>query len=318
VEVKRAAIFTGRALIITMSTFLPEGTDRFSGIFLLLAAAFLFALSTVFLKFALAAPYLVAPSVATFARFLVGFLMFSSYMAVKGQSLRPNRGMTVLMRAVLNTLAVILLFTGIKYTTVTKSNILNLTYPAFIFLVAPYITGEKQKSSHYLFLLITLIGAALIVLSGRQVDFSRINKGDLLSLASGIVSAFAISGLREARKYDSSQIILFYQMSFGSLATLVWMLPSFVVPKGRGLGHVIIAAVLSNVGQLCITEGYRSIGASLGAIVLESGILFAALLGITIFRDPLNLSILFGGLLILFSIAGVSGILERKPDVKQH
>lgn len=294
-------------------SIVPHGKHLFKGVFMLTTAALLFSSSTVFLKYATGAPYLVSPAVATFARFFVGFLMFSSYMAYRKNPLRPNRPGTVFMRAVLNTLAVILFFTGIKYTTVTKSNILNLTYPAYIFVIAPYITGEQQKARHYLYLLCTLLGAGFIVMSGGNVDFSQINKGDILALSSGIASAFAITGLREACKYDDSSVILFYQMGFGTLATLALMLPSFSMPAGMGLVHIGIAALLSNVGQFFITEGYRYISASLGSIVLESGILFAAVFGIGLFNDPLTPSIILGGILIVVSIAGVSGLFDRRP-----
>jgi drug/metabolite transporter (DMT)-like permease len=203
-------------------------------------------------------------------------------------------------------------FAGIRYTTVTKSNILNLTYPVFVFLAAPYIAAEKQKLQHVAFLAVAMIGAGLVVTGGTNgIDLGGINIGDVLSLLSGVVAGFAISGLREARKHDSSPVILFYQMGFGTVVTLLWMLPSFAMPRGWGLAHTLLAAAASNAGQYFLTEGYRHISASLGAIVLESGILFAALLGISLFHDPLTPPIIAGGVLILGSIAGVSGIFGR-------
>jgi drug/metabolite transporter (DMT)-like permease len=278
------------------------------GIVLLAGAAFLFALATVFLKFATSAPYSVSPAAAIFARFFVGFLMFGSSAALTGASLRPNRAVKVALRAVLNTAAVTLFFFSIKYTTVTKSNILNLTYPAFIFLIAPFMTGERQRRRDYLFLAATLAGAFLTVRAGGPADLAVVNRGDALALASGVVSAFAIAGLRETCKYDRPQVILFYQMGFGSLATFFLLAPSFALPRGNGLLLILLAAVVSNAGQLLLTEGYRHINAALGSIVLESGILFAAVLGIGIFHDPLTPSLVLGGLLIFVSIVGVSGV----------
>jgi|AGTN01.1.fsa_nt_gi EamA-like transporter family. len=279
----------------------------FTGVILLLCASLTFALSTVFVKFATSAPYFVSPALATFARFFIGFLMFSTTLASSGVSLKPNNPRTVAVRAVLNTVAVILFFMGIKHTTVTNANILNLTYPAFVFLIAPFMTGEKQVMRDYAYLAATLAGAALIVLGGGDsVSFSSVNLGDVFALGSGIVAAFAISGLREATKYDSAHVILFYQMAFGTLATLVLVIPSFQLPHGRALVYVLIAAVLANLGQFFITRGYSFISAALGSVVLESGIFFAAVLGITIFNDPLTPAIVLGGVLILLSIAGIS------------
>lgn len=280
------------------------------GVILLLMSAFMFSCSTVFLKIATSAPYHVAPQLATFVRFFVGLIMFSYIPLIKKEHLKINNFGAVSMRAIMNTLAVILFFAAVKYTTVTKSNILNLTYPAFVFLFAPFITGEKQSVHHYFFLALTLLGSAFIVMGGdSHVSFSSVNVGDVLALLSGIVAGIAISGLREARKYDSAHTILFYTMSFGSIVTFFWMLPSFVMPGKTAMFLMLAAALLSNIGQFFITEGYLYISASVGSIILESGIVFAAVLGISIFHDPITPFIAFGGLLIFLSIGGISGML---------
>jgi drug/metabolite transporter (DMT)-like permease len=193
---------------------------------------------------------------------------------------------------------------------VTKANILNMTYPAFIFIVAPYITGERSRGQHFVFLLIALLGAWLIVVPGKGFDLAGVNIGDMLALASGIVSAFALADLREASKYDTPGTILFYQMAFGTVAGAVLMISSFAVPKGAAILYVVITGFLSSAGQYFVTSGYRYISATLGSIVLGSGILFSALFGISIFNDPLTPRIIVGGLLILLALLGVSGIID--------
>lgn len=286
--------------------------NKTKGVLYLLSAAFLFSLSTVFLKLAINPPYFTPPAVGTFTRFIIGLAVFSSAAFFSGGSLKPNNMKTVGMRAALNTFAVILLFESVRFTTVSKANILNLTYPAFVFLLAPFIAGEKQRRRHYLYLIATLTGAALIVGNGMSAAaFSRLNRGDMLALASGIVSGFAITGLREARKYDTTAVILLYQMAVGSIASFALMMHTPVLPKGMALAYIVTAGILSNAGQFCITEGYRYISAALGSVVLESGILFSGILGISIFHDPLTATIVLGGLLILGSIAGISGIFNR-------
>ena len=276
------------------------------GVLYLLSAALMFSLSTVFLKFATLPPYHVSPAFVTLMRFVMGFVLFSGLAWYYRERLVPNKPGAVAFRAVANTAAVILLFTAVNYTTVTKANILNLTDPAFIFLAAPFIANERQQWHGYILMLTTLCGAALVLLGGGAGIAGGVNRGDVLALSSGIVSGLAVSGLRQARKFDSSLVILFYQLAFGTAVSLV-MLPSLrEIPTGWGLGLALAAGLLSNVGQYFITEGYRYISAGLGGIVLESGILFGALFGIILFHDPLTLPVAAGGLLIIGSIALVS------------
>ena len=281
------------------------------GILYLISASFCFALSTVFLKTGMNAPYFVSPATATFARFFLGFIVFAGYMVYKKEPARPNNLKLVAARGILNTVAVIFFFAGIKYTTITKANILNLTYPAFVFLVSPLITGERSKAIDYVFLLATLAGSWLIVMGGPSAGFSNVNKGDLFALLSGVIAGFGISCLREARKNDSTQMILAYQMSIGSLVCFFLMLPGFKMPGSAGLWFLFLTSVMTVAGQFLITEGYMYISAALGSVVSGTGIFFAAMLGITFFNDPLTLNIIIGGLLIFLAMSGVSGVLAK-------
>ncbi|OGS36792.1 MAG: hypothetical protein A2293_13840 [Elusimicrobia bacterium RIFOXYB2_FULL_49_7] len=296
---------------------LDEYSSLSKGFFFLLAAALFFALSTVFLKFATSAPYFVSPATAIVVRFLVAFIIFGVWVIQRREPLRPHRWRLVVYRGIFNMLAVIFFFYGIKYTTVTKSNLLNLTYPAFVFIIAPHLAGEKSKWYHYIFLCTTLLGAALIALPPSGTGFSAINKGDFYSLLSGIVAGFAITILRESRKFDSSSIILFHQMGLGTALSALFLFPQLHMPHGGGLVYVMITSLLAAAGQLFLTVGYKYIPAALGSIVLTSGIFFSTILGITVFNDPLTGTLLIGGTLILFSQIGVSGILEKKTPIKE-
>jgi drug/metabolite transporter (DMT)-like permease len=277
----------------------------------MLSAAFMFSFSTVFLKIAMAPPFSASPMVATFVRYLIGALVFGLFVGMRSGVPKANRFGLVVSRAILNTVAVVLLFTAIKYTTITKANLLNLTYPAFVFLVAPFITHERSNWHQLVFLVTALAGAWLIVIPAGGFRLAEVNIGDLLALASGVVSGFAIADLRQARKFDSTETILFYQMNFGALACAGLMIPSFSLPTLSATGLLVVTGLISLAGQYFLTKGYRYINASLGSIVLGSGILFSAGFGITIFHDPVSPRIIIGGLLILVSLVGVSGIFDR-------
>jgi drug/metabolite transporter (DMT)-like permease len=284
------------------------------GFVYLLISAFLFALMTVFFKFAVNPPYAESAAVGTFIRFFVGLLIFGVPMVLSRRSLRPNNPKLVALRGLLTTSAVTLFYASLFFTTVTKANILNLTYPAFIFLLAPYINHEKPQWHNYIFLALTMIGAWLIVVPGHTV-FTSINVGDVLALASGIMAAFAIAVLREARRDDTAEIILFYLSLIGSIITGVLMFRDLRMPHGMGLVHFVLSALTATAGQYLLTIGYRYINAVLGAIVLSSGILFAALLGILVMKDPLTPSITLGALLVLISLIGTSGIFDGKDRI---
>ena len=273
------------------------------GVILILISALSFAVSTVFAKLVTESSATQSSQI-TFFRFLIGFIGASAYIVWKKQSLRPHRPLYMFLRAVFNATAVLLFYAGVQHSSVTRANMINMTYPVFVFLFAPFINSEKNRPVNYCFLALTLAGVFLISMPG----VAGVNRGDLFSLGSALLAGLAISTLREARKYDSTELILFYLMLIGVTINLFIMLPVFIMPRGIILVHTLLSAVTAVAGQVALTVGYRYIDAAPGSLVSSSRIFFAALLGFTIFADQITTRTLAGGILIILSLAGVSGM----------
>lgn len=286
------------------------------GFIYILLSALCFSVATIFAKLTTNNSEIIATQV-TFFRFILGFILISIFMFLKKKPLKAKNKKFVFYRAFFNLFAVIFFFIGIEHTTITKSNILNMTYPIFVFLFAPYINKEKTTKVYYFYLLLTMIGLYFIVIK----DFSSfmqsgINIGDISSLASGVVAAIAISSLREARKHDDSYLILFYLMGFGTLVNGLIVIPTFIIPKGIILFYISTAALVSVLGQLFITVGYKYVDATTGSIISASRILFALMLGILIFSDPISIRITIGIVLLSISLIGVSGLFKTGKTKK--
>ena len=297
-------------------------TNLFRGAFAFIAGAFLFAFSTVLIKIVSQPPYALHPLMAVFARFGIGFVATLAWAVWQRTDLRPNNVSLVIWRGVLNTAAVSLFYCAVQFTTVTNTNLLNLSYPAWIFLAAPLVNREGSPWYYGLFLMLTLAGAFLIVVPaathGNWLDFftQGFNLGDIMALASGIVAAFGISVLREARKHDGTITVIFWLFGIGTLASLV---PALLVwkqpPDAFAWICLLGAGACGYVGQLLITHGYRWVSATEGSLLSSSGILISALLGVAFFADPVTLPVIGGGLCILVSLIGVSGII---PDPRKR
>lgn len=285
----------------------------FQGAFAFVGGAMLFALSTVFIKFLTLPPYDLPPLMAAFFRFFIGFVCTFAWAMLHSTDLRPHSPGLVVWRGILNTLAVALFYSAVQFTTVTNTNLLNLMYPAWMLLAGPIITRERAPLSHIVFLVLTLLGAWLITNpAGFMPNGARFNIGDALALASGIIAAFGIAVLRQARKHDGTVVVIFWLFAIGSLVTvvpaiLVWKTP----PDFKAWGFLLAAGTFGFVGQILLTYGYRWMSAAEGSLLSSSGILFSAIFGVIFFADSLSAPVIIGGILILISIAGVSGILQE-------
>lgn len=278
--------------------------NQFSGIFYLLCAEILFTLATVFAKFAKTVP----AHELVFLRFFLGLFIVGWLVRREKISLIPNNWSLIIQRGIYNTLAVLLFFWSVQKTTLTNANMLNMTYPLFIFLIAPFINPEKTPRILFAFLLTALAGIYLVI----KPDFSAVNIGDLVALLSGLAAAFGVITLRKARSYDSTALIVFYLMLIGSIISSIFLFYSSVIPQGQQLIFAIASALCGVFGQVFITMGYRYITAQAGSLVSTSRIAFAFIFGSILFQEIWTLRSGIGAGLIIFSLLSVTLLHDHK------
>ena len=282
------------------------------GILLLILAEFCFASATVFAKFITNGSDIPAIEI-TFFRVSLGVMVAALYMWQTKTSFRPKKVFLVVTRAVLSFSALVTFFFAVEHSSVTNANMLNMTYPVFIFLVAPLFKLEKMHKLALLFLISAMTGIYLVIFP----DFSNLNVGDIVGLISGIIAAFAIITLSVAREHDSTVLIVFYLMAIGTVCNAVMMAPVFVMPQQHVLWLLLGSGVMGVMGQVMLTMGYKNVSAKAGSMVSSSRIVFAALMGFFFFSEMLSTRIIVGGLLIIGSIIGVS-LLQKKVNAEDE
>jgi drug/metabolite transporter (DMT)-like permease len=282
------------------------------GIILLILAEFCFASATVFAKYITNGSDIPAIEI-TFFRVSLGAIVAALYMWKTKTSFRPKKVKLVIARAILSFSALVTFFYAVEHSSITNANMLNMTYPVFIFLVAPLFKLEKMNKLALLFLITAMAGIYLVIFP----DFSTINLGDIIGLLSGIFAAFAIITLAVAREYDSTVLIVFYLMAIGTVCNIFMMVPVFVVPTMHEYPALVGSGIMGIMGQVLLTMGYKSVSAKAGSMVSSSRIVFAALMGFFFFAESLSSRIVIGGLLIIVSIISVS-LLQKKVSTEDE
>lgn len=274
------------------------------GSIIVLASTFLFAAATVAAKHA-AQDFGVGAPWVTMSRFVVGLLLCLPAVIAQPGVLRPREPRWVILRAATNVVAVLLFFFGIQYTAVSKANLLNMTYPVFVFLFAPFVTGERTSRRLYLFLAMTLLGVWNIVRPDQLDVVGDGTVGDALAFASAVVAGFAISALRRARRNDGSTTIVVYVMALGVVLN-AGLLPFVPMPRGIALVWALGAGALGAVGQFALTAGFRFVSAPAGALLSTARIPIAGVAGVVLFAEPFGLRTAVGSALILVSLVGAT------------
>lgn len=238
------------------------------------------------------------------ARFTTGFIYFFILFLLRKKSFKPNNFKIVLMRAVTNSIAVMMMFISFNYTTATNGNMLCSTSPVFIFLILPFFGNEKVKKEFLIYLLMMVIGMYFVALP----KFDYINKGDLIAILSAVVAAFAVTALKQARKYDNTEIIILYLMGIGSLLNLIFLMPSIingtiVMPIDfKSWFILLLSAAFSVLGQVILTISFKYVNASLGSVLSASSIVFVPILEIFLLGQSITRNVVLGGILITFAV----------------
>lgn len=253
----------------------------------------------------------------TMARFLMGTVVMIPSVIRNPAIIRPQVPRWVWFRAVSNVAAVFLFFYGIQLTTVSKANLLNMTYPVFVFLFAPFITREKNNPVLVGLLLLALAGVWNVVRPETLETLSDIATGDILAFGSALVAGFAISALRRARQHDSSSTVVFYMMVVGLVANMV-ILPFLTPPDPQVLGIIVAAGSAGALGQVMLTIGFRHISAAAGALLSTARIPIAGALGILLFADPVSPRALTGAIMIMVALVGVSLYSPVNERIQRH
>jgi drug/metabolite transporter (DMT)-like permease len=245
------------------------------------ASAFFFYMATVTIRWAQSSVS-IEPAFFAFSRFALGFIIVAFSVMVKKRSVRPNRLRFLVGRTLGNTSAVFCFYKAVETTTVANANILNMTYPVFVALIAWFFLREQRDGVALAVVPLAFAGIWLIVTpAGMQWDW---NNG--WGLASGVTASFAIVFLNLSRQYDSAETTLFYLFGFGAL--IIWGLfhELIYLPNAKEFYYLLISSLFGIGGQYLITYGFRYVTAVEGSIITSTRILLAAMLGPVMVADP--------------------------------
>lgn len=272
------------------------------GVLYILLSAFFFAVSSSFGKMVTMNSSM-SGIVNSFSRFLLGTIVMFVYMVSTKKSFKVNKFKHIFIRSAFNSISIMLFSLGFQYTTITNANMLQMTYPVFVLILAPIIYNDKIYKKSYLYLGIIMMGCYLVAFP----NFTRINIGDVYSVLSSIAAAISILSLKEASKYDESNIIIFYVMLIATIINFPFIIRDLAIPDMKILFHIFLSAITGVLGQIFITMGYKYVDNATGAMVSASRILIAAILGVVLFSDPLNFRVILGGTIIIIALIRVSG-----------
>ena len=245
------------------------------------ASAFCFYFSTVVIRWSRDVVTIDSAFYAFF-RFLLGFIVVCTIMALRRQGPVPKRYHLLIGRTLGNCIAVYCFYQAVRYTSVAEANILNMTYPIFVAILS-WVLLRQQRDPVALAMVVVAVTGVWLILQPGSMDLGL---NSLWGIGSGVSAAFAILYLNLSRQHHDANTVLFYMFGLGSVLMFLFFRQHFFWPDGRELYYLALCGGAGIAGQFLITLGFRYVTAVEGGVISSTRILLAALLGPWLAAEP--------------------------------
>ncbi len=262
-------------------------------IVLVMGAAFLFASSHAAIRHLTGDLH---PFVVAFFRNFFALLAFAPWFAKHRLSgLQTNRLGMHLVRAVINTAAILLWFTALSMIAFADATALSLTGPLFAVGGAVLILGERVGYGRWLALAFGVAGALVILRPGVEA----VSLGAVLVLMRGVCQATTKLMTKSLTRTDDTTTIVAWLMLLMSPISLAPALFVWQWPAPADYGWLIFVGGAGAAANLLMVKGYKLTDVSVVEPVTFTRLMWAALIGYVFFAEVPDAWIWIGGLMIV-------------------
>lgn len=204
---------------------------------------------------------------------------------------------------------------GIKFATSSEAGVIIATIPLFVMIFSKLILKEKITKIKSAFLIISLLGVILIVIS-EGIEFNGRTLGIILLLGATISSAlYNISSKKLSAKFSPWEIT--YNMMFcGFLFFTILSIFLSIINKELFFLYFFQKTVLlsswylgffaSLIAFFLVNYTLNKLSATNTAVFAYLATIISVFAGIFILNENLNIFIIIGSILIIFGIWGIN------------
>ncbi len=242
-------------------------------------------------------------------RYLFGVLFLLALAKARGENPLGINRKRLLLRGVSGGFASLSFFVGIQMATLTNATLLNSTAVVWAPLIAVFALGESLDALSGGSVLLALLGAYFVI----NPHMNHILPGEVIALFSGVLAGSAIVQIRSLRQSETSLSIFFYFNLIGlplAIGLMYATRTAIVLPNFAQTWTLLLVGVSSIGAQMLMTYGYKELTTAQGSLIVQTSVLFAALISFFLFHESFTWRTLLGGVLILTSAA----ILAVRPS----
>ena len=280
-----------------------------AGGMLVLASALLFAGVGAIVKVAAAD---LPIEVVVFFRNSMAMVFFLPWLMTRQRDLSLRTGCLHLhlLRSAAGLGAMYCFFIAVKMMRLADAMLLSYTLPIFIPIIEWFWLKEPVSRQTKMAVIVGFIGIALILKPGSGL----FQPAGLAGLASGLLAALAMVGIRRMTLSEPVARIVFYFTTVGTLVSSVPLAWAWETPGGHLLWALCAMGILAILAQMSLTKGYSLAPAGQVGPFTYGNVVFAALLGWLIWGETMDGLTLVGA--VLTCSAGIIATYRSERHVK--
>ncbi|GAB6169369.1 pseudopaline transport inner membrane protein CntI [Clostridium carnis] len=274
------------------------------GVILAIISSFTFSVMNVLVKSVSSS---IPSNEIAFFRGVIGSILILILMKSSNVKFSKEQKPLLLLRGMLGGLYMVTYFFAISTMKLGDAAILAHLSGLFVMIFSSFFLKEKLPKNAWIFIIIILIGASIIINPFKYSTYSFYAIFGLLSAVLSASASITIRKLAKSKKHHNYEIV-FYFLAASTIVSAVLMRNNFVMPTVKEFILLFILGVVSLLAQIFLTGAFENTNAIIVEVVRYIGIFFNTTWGFILFNESLNIYSIVGGILII----GASIILSKQ------
>lgn len=240
---------------------------------------------------------------AAFIRYALGLLIFLPWMRQVLRNLPSRRTFRLfVIRGLVHGVAVILWFYAMARIPIAEVTALGYSAPIFVTIGAALFFGERLHFRRITAVMVGFLGTLIILRPG----FHEIGAGQIAQLCAAPLFAGSFLLAKRLTGEEDPVMIVIMLSIFCTLTLFPGAVYSWVNPSLSEVFWLGVTAIVATLGHYTMTRAIQAAPVTVTQPVTFLQLIWATLLGIAVFGEPIDPFVLVGGGIVVAAITFIS------------
>ena len=253
------------------------------------------------------------PAQSAFLRYLLGMIFLLPMIKdIRSATVTPRQWKLFGLRGFFHAFGVMLWFFAMTRIPIAEVTAMNYLAPVYVTIGAAVFLGEKLALRRIMAVVIALLGAAIILRPG----FREVHPGHLAMLIAAVVFAGSYLLAKVLADEVKPTVVVAMLSLFVTLALAPFAFANWVSPSWSDLGILLAVAMFAQAGHYTMTLAFAAAPVTVTQPITFLQLVWATLLGLLVFAEPVDIWVVIGGVVILASVTFITwreATLKRTP-----